>query len=196
MWWGDFKKVKVSAGAFDGRTTTGVRTLLGAARVQVDFWDKEDGYYLNGTYYGDKNLLAIGGATQFQSGNVAATGDFLMERKVKGGGAVSIESEFSYYDGLGGYDGGYHRSTGAYILGAYLFGQPVGPGKFQLLGKFAKADFELGKTADYSQKTGEVQFNYVIKQFKARVMSFYRNQSFDRVRKDNWTAGLGLQVQM
>ena len=119
-----------------------------------------------------------------------------MERKVKGGGAVSIESEFSYYDGLGGYDGAYHRSTGAYILGAYLFGQPVGPGKFQVLGKFAKADFELGKTADYSQKTSEVQFNYVIKQFKARVMSFYRNQSFDRVRRDNWTAGLGLQVQM
>jgi len=28
MWWGDFKKVKVSAGAFDGRTTTGARTLL------------------------------------------------------------------------------------------------------------------------------------------------------------------------
>ena len=33
-----------------------------AGLVQVDFWDAEDGYYLNGTYYGDKNLLAIGAA--------------------------------------------------------------------------------------------------------------------------------------
>ena len=47
-------------------------TVLGAGRVQVDFWDPEGGYYLNGTYYGDKNLLAIGaagsGAGQRQDG--------------------------------------------------------------------------------------------------------------------------------
>ena len=63
MYYGTFaKKVKVSAGGFDGKSATGNPKLLGAARVQIDFWDPEDGYYLNGTYYGDKNLLAIGGA--------------------------------------------------------------------------------------------------------------------------------------
>ncbi len=65
MYWGDFgKMLKVSAGAFDGQSSTGRPQVLGAARVQLDFWDKEDGYYLNVTYYGDKNLLAFGGATQ------------------------------------------------------------------------------------------------------------------------------------
>jgi len=65
VYWGDFaKKVKVSVSAFDGGSATGNSKVLGAARVQIDFWDPEDGYYLNGTYYGDKNLLAIGGATQ------------------------------------------------------------------------------------------------------------------------------------
>jgi hypothetical protein len=77
VYWGDFaKKVKVSVGAFDGGTATGNRKILGAARVQIDFWDAEEGYYLNGTYYGDKNLLAIGGASQVQSGNTASSVDF------------------------------------------------------------------------------------------------------------------------
>ena len=114
MYWGDFaKKIKVSAGAFDGKSSTGDPKVLVAARVQVDFWDAEDGYYLNGTYYGDKNLLSIGGATQVQSGNTATTLDFLMEKKLPNNGVVSIESEYSNYHGLGGYDAAYSRSQGA-----------------------------------------------------------------------------------
>ena len=38
MYWGQFDKVKVSIGAFDGLSATGGDdTLIGAARVQVDF---------------------------------------------------------------------------------------------------------------------------------------------------------------
>jgi hypothetical protein len=197
VYWGDFaKKVKVSVGAFDGPTASGNRKVLGAARVQIDFWDPEDGYYLNGTYYGDKNLLAIGGATQVQDGHTATTVDFLLERKVPGGGAFSIESEYSRYNRLGGYDPNYAKSQGAYVLGSYLFPKLVGPGKFELLGKFAKAEFTHGIHPNYNQKTTEVNFNYIIKQFNARVMSFYRDTRFNRERNDFWQIGLGLQLQM
>src|SRR3954462_2021557 len=55
LYWGQFDKVKVSAGAFDGTSATGDDTVLGAGRVQIDLWDPEAGYYLNGTYYGAKN---------------------------------------------------------------------------------------------------------------------------------------------
>jgi urea transport system substrate-binding protein len=48
------------AGGFDGTSTNGNPDIIGAARVQVDLWDKEGGYYLNGTYYGAKDLLSIG----------------------------------------------------------------------------------------------------------------------------------------
>src|ERR1017187_3330875 len=138
VYWGDFaKKVKVSVGVFDGGSATGNRKILEAARVQIDFWDAEEGYYLNGTYYGDKNLLAIGGATQIQDGHTATTADFLMERKLANAGVVSIESEYSNYNRLGGYDAGYAKSQGAYVLGAYLFPKKVGVGKFQILGKYA-----------------------------------------------------------
>src|ERR1700722_3136368 len=92
MYWGTFaKKVKVSAGVFDGGSATGNSRIIGAARVQIDFWDPEDGYYLNGTYYGDKNLLAIGGARQIQDGRTATTADFLLEKKLRNGGVFSIE---------------------------------------------------------------------------------------------------------
>ena len=65
--------MKISGGVFDGRSADWESGRSGAARVQIDFWDAEAGYYLNGTYYGDKNMLAIGGATQLQDGHTATT---------------------------------------------------------------------------------------------------------------------------
>jgi hypothetical protein len=197
VYWGDFaKKVKVSAGAFDGASATGNPDIIGAARVQIDFWDEEAGYYLNGTYYGDKNLLAIAGATQLQSGHTATTADFLLERKLPNGGAITIESEYANYNRLGGYDPAYAKSQGAYALASYLFPKAVGMGKFEVLGKYAKAEFTHGITPSYHQKTTEVNFNYVIKQFNARVMSFYKDTRFNRIKTNFWQAGVGLQLQM
>jgi hypothetical protein len=197
MYYGTFaKKVKVSLGAFDGGSATGNSKVLGAARVQIDFWDPEDGYYLNGTYYGDKNLLAIGGATEFQDGHTATTVDFLMERKLANAGVVSIESEYSNYNRLGGYQGAYAKSQGAYALASYLFPMKVGPGQFEVLGKYAKAEYTVGATPSFDQKTTEINFDYIIKQFKARVMSFYKRTDFNRVESNSWQAGVGLQLQM
>jgi hypothetical protein len=196
-YWGTFaKRVKVSVGAFDGKTATGVQKTIGAARVQIDFWDPEDGYYLNGTYYGDKNLLAIGGASQVQDGHTASTVDFLMERKLKNKGVISIESEYANYNRLGGYDAAYAKSQGAYGLASYLFPKKVGVGQFEILGKYAKAEFTHGSRASYSQKTTEFNLNYVIKQFNARVMAFCQKMNFNRDHNDFWQAGVGLQVQM
>jgi len=199
-YWGQYGKVKVSAGAFDGASATGDDTLIGAGRVQVDFWDPEPGYYLNGTYYGDKNLLALGAAGQVQGSDKSAySADFLMERKVRGGGAVSVEAEWARYDQLGGYNAKYGTNDGGYLLGAYLFPSMVGPGRFELLGKYAHARFRDGTTPidiDYDQDTTEINVNYVIKQFNARVMMFFKDTSFDAVRTDFMQFGVGLQLQM
>jgi hypothetical protein len=51
----------------------------------------------------------------------------------------------------------------------------VGPGRFEVLGKFAKARFREGLTvldADYDPKTSEANLNYIIKQFNARVQLY------------------------
>lgn len=197
MYWGQFGMVKLSAGLFDGKSATGDDDLLFAARGQVDFWDSEDGFYLNGTYYGDKDLLALGGAIQAQDGDTAGNVDFLLEKKLGGGGVVTVESQWNYYDHLGGYDANYGKSAGAYILGAYLFPK-MGeqPGQLQVLGKFAAATFEDGVTEDYDQDTLEINLNYVIKQHNARVMFFFRNTDFSAVKTDSKAVGVGLQIQM
>ncbi|MDP9053027.1 MAG: hypothetical protein M3N93_01795 [Acidobacteriota bacterium] len=202
-YWGEFAhKVHLSAGAFDGASASKSADVIGAGRIQVDFWDPEDGYYQNGTYYGDKNVLAIGVASQVQNGHTASTIDFLLEKKVLNGGAFTIESELSDYNRLGGYggfNGSYAKSKGFYVLSSLLFPKVVGIGKFQLLGKYARADFRHGTDLSYAQKTTEVDFNYIIKQFKARVMSFYEDTRFNRQLPGNpnfWQLGLGLQLQM
>jgi hypothetical protein len=200
MYWGQFGKVKVSAGAFDGTSLDGDKTVVGAGRVQVDFWDQEGGYYLNGTYYGDKNLLAIGAAGQMQGSDKSAYNvDFLMERKVKMGGAVTVEAEWAKYDKLGGYSASYGVDQGGYVLGSYLFPAIVGDGRFEILGKFAKAEFSDGilpTNINFDQKTNEVDLNYVIKQFNARIMMFYKDTRFDAVRTNFKQVGVGMQLQM
>ena len=200
MYWGQFGKVKVAGGAFDGRTLTGDDTVLGAGRVQVDFWDAEDGYYLNGTYYGDKNLLAVGVAGQVQGEDRSAYSvDFLMERKLPGGAAFTVEAEWAKYDQLGGYNPSYGTDDGGYVLGAYLFPRLSGPGQWEVLGKFGKARFREGLTLvdlDHDQKTTEIDVNYVLKQFNARVMMFYLDTRFDAVRTNSKKFGVGLQLQM
>ena len=200
LYWGQFDKVKVSAGAFDGASATGDKTVIGAGRIQVDFWDPEGGYYLNGTYYGKKNLLAIGVAGQVQGSDKSAwSADFLLEKKV-GEGAFSIESEFASYSKLGGYNARYQKDQGGYGLASYLFPPAMGmTGNFEILGKYAYAEFSKGLTAldkDYNQKTTELNFNYVLKEFNARVMLFFKDTRFNGVQVNTKQFGIGVQLQI
>jgi hypothetical protein len=199
-YWGQFGKVKVSAGVFDGASMTPDDTLVSTGRVQIDFLDPEPGYYLNGTFYGDKDILAIGVAGQTQgSDQNAYSVDFLFETKLSPIGAFSVEAEWARYDQLGGYNPNYGLNDGGYVLGSYLFPQLVGAGRFEILGKYAHARFRNGRGLtdfDFDQKTTEINFNYVIKQFNARVMSFYRDTRFDAVMPDTKAIGVGLQIQM
>jgi len=200
LYWGQFGKVKLSAGAFDGLSATGKSTLIAAGRVQVDFWDPEPGYYLNGTFYGEKDILAVGAAAQVQDGNKAYNGDFLLEKKIAGGGAFSVEAELAKYDRLGGYSARYGTDQGGYVLASYLFPPVTGlTGRLEILGKFVKAAFRNGITAldrDYDQNTTELNFNYVIKDFNARVMVFYLQKHFSAVLANDKQVGVGFQVQM
>lgn len=201
-YWGQFGMVKVVAGLFDGPTATGAagagtgnNKLITAARVMVDLWDPEPGYYLNGTYYGDKNILAFGLAGQNQASDTADGGtrggtsyslDGLMETKVGGGGVVSVESEYQRDTGL------IDSSNGWYALASYLFPQVVGVGKFQVLGKYS--DKTTHAASDITDKTKELNLNYVIKGFNARVGAFYLDYSDPTAPYKLY--GVKLQLQM
>lgn len=198
MYWGQFGMLKASAGAFDIPSTTGTSNKVFAGRLQLDLWDPEAGYYLNGTYYGEKDLLAFGVAGQSSDGNKAYSGDFLLEKKLPAnGGVVSVEAEYAKYDHFGGYAA--DASNGWYGLASYLFPQVIGYGKFQLLAKFARAKYEFDTgPADDTQKTKDFELNYIIKEFKARLSLYYIDFTYDRqiVAADHKQYGLGLQLQM
>jgi hypothetical protein len=181
----------------------------------VDFWDPEDGYFLNSTYYGEKNILAIGFAAQAQGdglpddgiddndeSHTAMSADFLVERKVGMGGAWTVEAEWARYSRLGGYpspSGTYDTNDGFYVLGSYLFPKPSGMGRFEVLGKFAWARYTAISDLfeDEKQTTTEINLNYIIRQFNARLMLFYQDTRFDLADTENsWKVGAGLQVQM
>jgi hypothetical protein len=195
-YWGQFGMVKLSAGAFDVPSTTGRSSTVTAARAQIDLWDPEAGYFLNGTYYGEKDLLALGIAGQNSDGNNAYSADFLLEKKLPNAGVVSVEAEYAKYQGFGGYSALAADSDGYYALVSYLFPQVIGIGKIQLLGKYSHAKYS-DPVVD-TEKTYDGEINYIIKAFNARVSLYYLDTKYDNnaVGASGKSYGLGLQVQM
>src|SRR5579862_885089 len=137
-YWGDYGPVKVQLGAFDGQSLGGSTAvphpdkILVAGRVTVDFWEKETGYYFNGTYYGDKDLLALGVAAQTLDGSTDFSIDGLMEKNLHGVGVFGFETEYQHDNGLNIVA----HNSGWYVLGDYILPQPIGVGKVQLLDKY------------------------------------------------------------
>ncbi|MFL6619668.1 MAG: hypothetical protein ACJ8MH_13780 [Povalibacter sp.] len=194
MYWGQFGIAKVSFGVFDVPQTRGDSDVLYAGRVQLDFWDPEGGYYLNGSYYGDKDLLAVGFAAQKVGSSTGYTGDFLMEKKLGNAGVVTVEAEYADYEAPQGYVGGAPAdSDGYYVLGAYLFPQVVGIGKFQVLAKYGESTYKF-LSGDQDLETLELNLNYVIKGQNARISLFYIDQDVEGSGATQ--LGLGLQVQI
>ena len=193
-YWGDYGIAKLQIGAFDGQSLNSAVSdpskILMAGRLTLDFWDKESGYYLNGTYYGDKNILALGIAAQSLDSKTTWSADGLLEKSLGSAGAFSFETEYNKDNGLTGGT----PSDGWYGLAAYVFPEVVGVGKFQLLAKYSEKSFDATMTAPtYKLKTTEADFNYIIKSFNARVGLYYLTQKNDGIPCSN-TDGSRLEV--
>jgi hypothetical protein len=188
MWWGQFGMAKLSAGIFNNNFTTD-GDLKAAVRAQYNFWDSEDGYYLNGSYYGAKDLLSVGIAGQWAGGDSVIALDALIEKKLGGGGVVTVEAEYSTSDF------GQFSDDGWYVLGAYMFPQQIGWGKFQTLAKYGNVDNEMsdgeGGEIEDSRDTLELNLNYIIKDQNARIQMFYLDPDFGFK-----VYGVGVQVQL
>ena len=101
------------------------------------------------------------------------------------GGAFTIESEYSRYNRLGGYNANYAKSEGR-IRAGILPDSETGrhrqvrdPRQVRQGGVY-RWDCRTGvQNPNYRQNTTEVNFDYIIKQFDARVMSFYKDTRFN-----------------
>lgn len=222
--WGKLldKKLVYSAGVFRGHNKISGASNQGgdplfAGRVAFNFWEPEDnpGYYTSSTYYGSADILTVAVAGQVQKnavGSAAAKGDYkawnvdaLMEKKVLGGGAVTLEGAYYKYDtdgvldvapGFGGADGtdnvGGITEGKAWLASAgFLFPQTVGIGKVQPVVRFQQFDATL---LDVKTKQWDASLNYIIKGHNARLSLDYAHLDTEG-GQDNDTITLGAQLQ-
>ncbi|MES1164346.1 MAG: hypothetical protein ABUR63_01205 [Verrucomicrobiota bacterium] len=133
--WGDIMAGKLTylAGVFDN-ANIGSSPLF-SGRLRLALLDPEPGFWGNGSYFGDKDLLSIGVGAQAQKhGSSSATedkswfdinADVLFEKKIPGGGWVTAEGAYYHFNVL---DGGVSDSW--YALLAYAT-PTIGVGNIQ-----------------------------------------------------------------
>jgi len=212
--WGDtafgdtqFKyQLGASQGCSDnGTCNTGANTddnLLYSGRFTFNFWDPEPGYYNSSTYYGKKDILALGFALQSQSdavGTPANQADFfgwnvdgLMEKKLSNDGVVTLEGAYYDFDlDKAAVSGSLIGGNSYFVQGAYLFPQPVGIGKLQPYLQISKLDPDVGSETD----KWELGLNYIIDSHNARVSAVAGNLDPDN-GKDSKFFTLGIQLQI
>jgi len=188
--------------------------LLYSWRAAYAFWDAEPApaYYTGSTYYGSADILTLGFAGMYQSDGVGVAGnpgdylgmniDLLMEKKLAGGGVLTLEGAYYDYDldgkadcgsgepgapacpgGAGANDNvaGLVEGKGSLATAAFLLPGKVGIGQVQPFVRYQSFDRELSNsTIDVL----DVGLNYVIKGHNARVSAFWSKTEDDRPTPD------------
>ncbi len=205
-----------SAGIFNGRNravggSNDSDSLLYATRIAVNFFDPEPtpAYYVSNTYYGDKRILTVGAAYQFQEGGIglspSAKDDFqgwnidvLFEDKI-GTGVLTVEGAYYNYDFGGQVDcssgepgsmpcadgdnmGLQVEGTGYLATLAYLIPHNIGIGRLQPFFRQQKFDRNISLT---THEQIDVGVNYVINNHGARISAVYSQSKDDRLTRDN-----------
>jgi hypothetical protein len=195
--WGQVGKgvFKYQAGIFTLDTRVPLGQAIYAARLVFNALDPEPGYYNSSTYYGKKDVLAIGAAVQYKK-NVAPADsslgafnlDGLFEKRL---GADTVSLEAAYYNfNQGGNAGNQGWST--YGLMSYLIGTKVGPGKFQPMARY---QYQGRPGGGDGTKTVDGGVNYIIDGHNTRAALVVQNVNPPGAVPSLWTAQLGIQIQ-
>lgn len=203
--WGDFEKglFKYYAGMFN--LTDAGQSPLFSGRVNFAPIGKEPGFYHSSTYYGDKDVVALGVGAQYQkrgSLGVAptdATGsptgpapiddfselnaDLLGEFRV---GNSVITGEAAYYH----FGGDYNPADDAfYVLASYL-SPKIGVGSLQPLLRYQWAK---EKTTDTKMSVIDAHVAYVVKQYSLRTLVGFQHTNMDHGIEGN-AIQIGVQL--
>lgn len=183
--------------------------LMYAGRVQYDFWDAEPGYYGTGSYFGAKDILAIGIAGRYkQDGVVSGLGtvgdytsysvDFLLEKKDVGPGTFSVEAAYYDYDTDNAILAEQGKAYSAAV--GYLFQQEIGWGKFKPFIRYQKFDADGTTTAATNVRTSadtkqyEIGASYVIAPYNAMITATYGKTDYSAASDTNFVK-VALQMQ-
>jgi hypothetical protein len=210
-YWGQYNggQVKWQLGFFNLGTPNPDPRFSG--RVVVNLLDPEPGYYNSSTYYGSKDVLAIGAvvhhtpsAVNGQDGDTIWNLDMLYENSFPGTGTLNVEGAFY---GFGGADAG----TSFSALASFLLADKMGPGQLQPMARFQRASWEAGDTIpatfalgagpvgdDTSQTTIDVGLHYILNGHNARLAATFSHvtRSVDDFDASNTLFTLGGQIQV
>jgi hypothetical protein len=200
--WGqlDGGVIKYYAGVYDlGQPA---ESPLYTGRINLSLWNPEPGYYHSSTYYGGKDVAALGASAQYKkNGSLPPptapmelmlspdtfTGfsvDFLIERTFSGKGTIDLEGAAYFFSGA-------HELIDfhAYGLVSYLVPQPIGWGKLQPLVRVQQA---TPKGTSDRWTIFDAQLGYAMQEYAARLALGYQRIS---AGSTNDLLFLGIQIQ-
>jgi hypothetical protein len=206
--WGQFGGgiVKYYLGAFD--LTQQNSSPLFTSRLNIALINPEPGFYHSSTYYGGKDIFAIGLSGQYKKdGSVKAgvpatattaaipgasadytgySADVLFEKNT---GAGTLNLEGAYY----GFSGDYEAVKNSfYGLASYLIPGEIGIGRLQPLVRYQQATPKADGAKAW--KIVDAQIGYAIKEYAARLALGYTRTDLGDDKPTNAFV-LGIQLQ-
>ena len=205
-------KFKWSYGLFEGRAagnntnSDASDNLLHAARVTLNLWDPEPGYYTTSSYYGAKDVLAVAFVYQHEAdgaGTPTTVGDFtgwnvdvLMEKKLQNGGVVNLEGAYYDYDLDDKTDASLTQGEGYLLLGSYLIPKQIGWGKVQPYVRYQHFARDNLTGDGGNRRRAEGGFNYIIDGQNAKISVLYFSDRDGSNADPKNTFRIGLQFQL
>ena len=221
-YWGQYKggKFKWQFSAVEGAegTATGNNEdtdhLMYTGRLTYNFWEPEPGYYNSSTFYGEKDVLAIGlvGVHQSDGAGTAAAPtdytawniDFLLEKNF-GWGTIDIEAAYFDYNnhGTSGGTGTTGGAGQAWEVGfSYLYPEKIGWGQPQIVTRYIENNpTEADTTSQWTKNKLELGLHYIIQGHNAKIALVYSNSHLGSDSTDaDWNQDqsavkLGMQFQ-
>ena len=165
------------------------------ARLTLNLLDPEPGYYNQSTYYGEKDILAIGVAMMNQNdatGTISDPKDYLgwnidvlFEKKLDSDGVLSLETAYYDFDdhgadqmeiAAGDLVDMNRQGESFFILAAYLFPEQVAlgniEGQFQPYFRFMDFDRDFPSNGE-TEEGIDLGLNYIIDGHNAQISVVY-----------------------
>ncbi len=223
-YWGQYKggKFKWQGSVSEGREISEAANddydhLQFSGRLTYNFWEPESGYYNSSTYYGKKDVLAIGlvGWHQSDGTGTAESGhdfngwnvDFRCEKNF-GWGTIDVEAAYFDYGMHGGRDSELLRATTlagpvssdgtSWTAGfSYLYPEKIGWGQPQFVSRYQSFNPTGNQTAEMRVESKlELGLHYIIEGHNAKIALVYSNEHIGgTTNEDRGAVLLGMQFQ-
>jgi len=214
-YWGQYKggKFKWQLTASEGREIEGGANddpdhLQYSARFTYNFWEPEPGFYNSSTYYGKKDVLALGLVLWHQSDGVGTKEDpedfnawnidFLCEKRYDWG-TIDIEAAYFDYSNNGAGANEISQADGqSWTAGfSYLYPEKIGWGYPQFVSRWQQFDpTNNHPDTRFVESKLDLGLHYIIQDHNAKIAVVYSNTHLGGA--DNGDVGavkIGMQFQ-